>query len=326
MLSGGLDSSLIAYHLNNMIENGEIECAKVHTFTLFFDGFPNNEWELVQKYSAKLKHVHSEALHIDTDSFKLKLSVLMKQQDIPILSISHLIHIEVLRQLKEKGFTVVLNGQGADEVFGGYFPKDIGYFLLDLLKTSPSVFSTEMRQIKKLWHFSYFLQMQKIVQAIIQAKLPNCYTWLKTKGNTVTENLPITRKRKLTFSQNRSHFQVFETQFNGILHYEDMSSMLNSIEMRSPFMDYRIVDYGLSLPSNFKLRNGYSKWILREALGETLPIEICWATWKLGYAVPKSILMNEIPIEQNSPSEKNLNDVWRDYNLNHWIKNFNTRK
>jgi hypothetical protein len=69
------------------------------------------------------------------------------------------------------------------------------------------------------------------------------------------------------------------------------------------------------------MRDGHSKWILRETLGEILPSEIRWATWKLGYAVPKITLLREIPIKINKQSEKELNKVWRFYNLNLWKKN-----
>ncbi|MBK6586666.1 MAG: hypothetical protein IPG26_07605 [Coprothermobacter sp.] len=57
--------------------------------------------------------------------------------------------------------------------------------------------------------------------------------------------------------------------------YEDRNSMANSIEVRNPFLDHRLVNFCLSLPENYKIRNGWSKFILRESMKE-LPNEIRW--------------------------------------------------
>jgi len=97
-----------------------------------------------------------------------------------------------------------------------------------------------------------------------------------------------------------------------------MASMLNSIEMRSPFLDYRLVNLGLSLPSQYKLRDGYSKWILRKAFSEILPPHICWASWKYGYAVPKKLLLEDL-INNPIDTEAGWNNAWRKYNLGVWL-------
>jgi asparagine synthase (glutamine-hydrolysing) len=321
LLSGGLDSSLIAHHLNDMINTGELPSIKIHAFTLHFEGFKNDEWNLVQNYSALLPHIICEPIHIAIDAVKQEIPSLMQLQDIPTLSVSHLIHIVALRKIKAKGFTVVLNGQGADEVFGGYFPKDIGYLLLDLAKKSIMTSFSELRYIKRLKKIPYSGQFRLIVLAYIHSKMPKFYVKLKSKG--LKKEIPINylRFRSGSFARFRANSQVFETEFNGILYYEDMASMLNSIEMRSPFLDYRIVNVGLSIPSALKLHQGYSKWILRDALGEVLPKDIQWANWKLGYAVPKSSLLSGLINVSNEQSEKSINDTWKDYNLNNWLDN-----
>jgi asparagine synthase (glutamine-hydrolysing) len=89
--------------------------------------------------------------------------------------------------------------------------------------------------------------------------------------------------------------------------------MLNSIEMRSPFLDYRIVQLGLSLPVHFKMNNGISKFILRQSFREIVPNEIIEASWKLGYAVPKQSILESGP---RTNLERNQNEYWRTMNLN----------
>ncbi len=324
LLSGGLDSSLIAYHINKMIENGELKNNKVHAFTLNFDGFNNNEWDIVNKFRSKLPHIICEPININMDSFKLERNKLINNQDVPSLSISHLIHVIALRQIKAKGFTVVLNGQGADEVFGGYFPNDMGSLLLDALKQSFQIGISEMKYIKKKWRFSLRKQVKSIIQSYIYCRLPRIYNFLKSKS--LKENKYLVNpsshflNSKDTYFQFSSKMQIFESEFNGILNYEDSASMLNSIEMRSPFMDYRLINLGLSINPNLKLHQGFSKWILRDTLGELLPNEIRWATWKLGYAVPKQELLKELLNLVSPTSENELNSKWREYNLKEWFK------
>ncbi|NIN66452.1 MAG: asparagine synthetase B, partial [Anaerolineae bacterium] len=66
----------------------------------------------------------------------------------------------------------------------------------------------------------------------------------------------------------------------------DRSSMAHSIEARMPFTDYRLVDFLFPLPAVYKIRNGWTKWLLRLAVEDLLPPEIVWRRDKLGFATP----------------------------------------
>ena len=327
LLSGGLDSSLIAFHLNDMIEKKELDVNKIHAFTLNFENYENNEWDIVQKNAKLLPHITCEPIHVNISEFKNELKSLIEHQDIPSLSISHLIHIIAQREIKNKGFKVLINGQGPDEVFGGYFPPDMGYIMLDLFCQNPYKAFVEMKNIKNGWQYSFVEQIKLMTQAFIHKSMPKSYQILKLAQTKSILKDKISRhqlnnKKKVNtrgYYDFRSKSQVFEKQFNGILNYEDQTSMLNSLEMRSPFLDYRIVNLGLSLPSSFKLKDGYSKWILRKALGDVLPHEICWSNWKWGYPVPKHELMGDIMPKNITWNESTYSTRWRVYNLNSWM-------
>jgi asparagine synthase (glutamine-hydrolysing) len=71
-----------------------------------------------------------------------------------------------------------------------------------------------------------------------------------------------------------------------LLKYADRSSMAHSIEARLPFTDHRIVDFGLRLPGAYKIRNGYTKYLLRKAVEDLLPPGIVWRKDKVGFATP----------------------------------------
>jgi asparagine synthase (glutamine-hydrolysing) len=73
---------------------------------------------------------------------------------------------------------------------------------------------------------------------------------------------------------------------NRILHYEDVSSMNQSIEIRSPFVDYRLMEFSFSIPTDLKLKQGVTKRILRETVGKMLPDSIRLSRSKIGFQTP----------------------------------------
>jgi asparagine synthase (glutamine-hydrolysing) len=74
--------------------------------------------------------------------------------------------------------------------------------------------------------------------------------------------------------------------FNQILHYEDHSAMAHSIEIRSPFIDYRLMEFAFRLPDAMKLNMGVTKWVLRESFAKRLPERIVWNHKKIGFNTP----------------------------------------
>ncbi|MDO8514991.1 MAG: asparagine synthase C-terminal domain-containing protein, partial [bacterium] len=95
---------------------------------------------------------------------------------------------------------------------------------------------------------------------------------------------------------------LFETSLPALLRYEDHNSMAFSIESRVPFLDYRLVEFVFSLPSEFKIRNGWNKWIMREALKDILPEKIVKRRWKVGFSTPEVAWLRE--------SKKEINQIF----------------
>ena len=75
--------------------------------------------------------------------------------------------------------------------------------------------------------------------------------------------------------------------------------MAHSREVRLPFLDHELVEFIFSLPSNFKIRNGWTKWLLRETMKDKLPAEIVWRRDKTGFEPP----------QQQWLSNKNMRDL-----------------
>jgi asparagine synthase (glutamine-hydrolysing) len=80
---------------------------------------------------------------------------------------------------------------------------------------------------------------------------------------------------------------VQSTSVPALLHYEDRLSMAASVEVRLPFLDYRVVEYALQLPTHLKLNDGWSKWILRKSMEKTVPQQIIWRKDKQGFTLPQ---------------------------------------
>ncbi len=123
--------------------------------------------------------------------------------------------------------------------------------------------------------------------------------------------------------------------------------MAFSIESRVPFLDHRLVEFAFNTPTELKIKNGYTKWILREAMKNRLPEKIRYRTDKKGFVTPGEViwlrgslkhlleidyqkldfLNKEIvakEIEQfKKGNDKNANFVWRIASLNYWMKQFN---
>jgi asparagine synthase (glutamine-hydrolysing) len=120
------------------------------------------------------------------------------------------------------------------------------------------------------------------------------------------------------------------------LKYEDKNSMANSIETRLPFLDYRCVELALSINNQFKIKNGWTKYILRKAIEPFLPKEVVWRKEKLGFNAPENLWLASMKNEMESEikGSKILNELvdfksfnfssldlrtqWRLYNIAKW--------
>jgi asparagine synthase (glutamine-hydrolysing) len=77
-----------------------------------------------------------------------------------------------------------------------------------------------------------------------------------------------------------------------LLRYADRNSMAHSREVRLPFLNHQLVEFAASLPSSYKINNGYTKWILRESVKNILPRNIVWRKGKTGYEPPQKKWMS----------------------------------
>jgi asparagine synthase (glutamine-hydrolysing) len=203
-----------------------------------------------------------------------------------------------MKACKERGIKVVLNGQGSDEAYAGYDRYISGAFLLDQLLSGKGSFFTEFAALNKENQYSKaFLIGQMFKSVISQSSSAYLRARFQEKslpylnGQFIADNYAHYHPA-YQFSWSGNNFnnyllkQINNEGLNQILHYEDVSSMSQSIEIRSPFMDYRLMEFAFSIPNDLKFRNGVTKLIQRETIGKMLPDSITKNRRKIGFKTP----------------------------------------
>lgn len=164
--------------------------------------------------------------------------------------------------------------------------------------SGPQEFISQMNSISDKMKYSYKFILQQTLKAILSRrygsylrakyneKIIDCLSFDFFRNNYKYISNP--EYRKLS-SGNLSGYMKYNIQyqgFNQILHYEDHSSMQSSIEMRSPFIDYRLMELAFSLNDKVKFDNGVTKKILREVFKEKLPQSVINNHLKIGFMTP----------------------------------------
>jgi asparagine synthase (glutamine-hydrolysing) len=274
-LSGGLDSASIAAVAKSFSPN-------IQGVTLGNPKFLKSEGPVVERLSKyldiKINYVNPENKWEIIDAFEK----CMEAQDSPLLGLSYLAEFLVYKKAHDLGFKVMLGGQGGDEVFMGY--RKYHYF----------AFRDDVSNFRLINAFSRFISLGMIAKRdfnSIRLLLPSMLRYLDRNGLNSILKFPSSFQENIGFDIDGREFwmrQVIDVKRISIpiqLKSEDRNSMANSIETRAPFLDYRLVESGISLPLDFKLKNGFGKWIVREMMKNSLPEEIRTSKMKRGFDV-----------------------------------------
>jgi asparagine synthase (glutamine-hydrolysing) len=236
------------------------------------------------------------------------LKQLVYVQDEPFGSTSIYSQYRVMQLARETGVTVLLDGQGGDEVFGGYRTSYAGFFL-DLLR------ARHLREIVSEWRglANAPFHERQIIHSIGQCAGPHLLpawaqttmarrhvsrknAWLREdyKAAFRRRDVPLIRGGALSLRE-ISRDMITRSSLPTLLRYEDRNSMAWSVEARTPFADDRpLIEYALQLPNDCKIRKGWSKWALREAMRPVLPHSVYTRKDKVGFATPERAWLREL--------------------------------
>lgn len=284
-LSGGLDSSSIVATINRLlreqIPEREVIGERQKTFSALFPGEVNDETAYVDRLTQELALERHDVFPKRGDLWP-ELERIIYHQDEPFVSTGIFAQWEVMKEASQH-VTVLLDGQGADELLAGYTPYYFVY-LRQLLKerrlfafAREALLSLDVLVSSSLEYVKTRLRLSKAVDA--EALLDPAFV-RRARG---APPRPATQD-----DLNRRLWEDVATySLPALLRYEDRNSMAFSVESRVPFLDNELVDFILSLPPELKIKNGWNKRVLRGALGPSLPAKIRRRRWKVGFTTPE---------------------------------------
>ena len=339
-LSGGIDSSTISSFASTIYQNSNEKLMAIHAKS---SEYKTDESEFA-KIVSKIANINLNFVEPSYSDFKSNILSIIKIQQEPFGSLSIIMQYFVFKKAKELGCIVMLDGQGGDETLLGYeryYPaivkskKGIAK-LKALLQSSKNSRLSLLDTIKYQYYFSnYKLRLKRL-------KYKNSFYKSEIINEYESEELRIISESYNDISILQKN-EIESSQLPHLLKYEDRNSMANSIESRLPFLDYKLVELSLNTNNSLKIKDGWTKFILRKAAETILPKEIVWRKAKLGFNAPEKtwtkefenemikeiqqseILNNFIDFKKLYFKNLDLRTKWRLYNFSAWEKEFKVK-
>jgi asparagine synthase (glutamine-hydrolysing) len=316
-LSGGIDSSIITALATKHTPH-------LKTFSIGYKDEPLFDETEYAQLVAKMHKTDHTVFSLSNDDLFENLYQVLDYIDEPFADSSALA-VYILSMHTRKHVTVALSGDGADELFAGYNKHSA-----ELKMRNNKSLASLMSLTKPLWDIlpksrnssfgNKFRQLEKFSSGAQLSIQERYWRWAgysdeKTIGQLLKTNPDIDiynkRKHELLKDINADINSVLLTDMNVVLQNDmltkvDSMSMANSLEVRVPFLDYTVVDYAFSLPSNYKINNNGRKLILKDAFRSQLPGEL-YNRRKQGFEVPllkwfrtelKSMITDELLSEE----------------------------
>jgi asparagine synthase (glutamine-hydrolysing) len=284
-LSGGLDSSSIVCVMSRQLREGAPDSAsmgdQLRTFSAVFDGDPIDEQEYIRPVLAA-SGAASDFVRPQSGELFEDLPLMVWHQDEPMVSSGPYAQYRVM-QLAQGKAKVLLDGQGGDELLAGYVPYQYVYLRQLAARRDLGRFARESRAamdvLTPIVRQKFADRRRRVDPAVY------CRPLLGDPSRSSAARAADTRthvdlKRRL--AQDLTTYSL-----PSLLRYEDRNSMAWSIESRPPFLDQELVELVLSLPEDAIIRDGWSRFILREALKGILPDIVRLRRKKIGFTTPE---------------------------------------
>ncbi|WP_077145362.1 asparagine synthase (glutamine-hydrolyzing) [Sphingopyxis sp. KK2] len=288
-LSGGVDSSSIAAASAGVVGDP----AQFPVFTVFHADRHHDERGFAAQVARRFGYRQVEVPVSLPDYYTPEwLEVFAWAQDQPLPSGSHFNEHALFRAAHAEGVTVMLDGQGADEYFGGY-----GEFWLAAQREAIGA-----GRLGEAWRnfrgrglstgdglplvLRKYLAAGRASDRLISPLMAGM--WRGAGAETYTPVAPPTRYKPLALDE------LTRTSIPYQLHSQDRNAMQFGIESRVPFLDHRLVEFVMRLPTRFLVGRGWQKLILRDAMDE-LPDAVRWRRDKIGFSSPDASFGRDYP-------------------------------
>ena len=271
LLSGGLDSSAIA------VGSQLLSSDAIDTYSIVSSDGLSDEHEFIDALSST--GIRNHKIVFESQDVTESLGHVLEHSDEPVGGLSVVAQFKLFEAIRRQAdATVLLSGQGGDEVLLGYL-KFFFFYLRVLYQQG--------RYLQALMQLSGSVRERTVVR---QFNLPTARRYIPALGAGLRDAVrPRHVAVRVWECEDVASRQIADIEFYSVpalTHYEDRNSMAHSLEVRHPFLDHRLVDFLIGLPPESKIQNGWTKHVLREAFPE-LPAAIRWRRDKQGFLTPE---------------------------------------
>jgi len=297
-LSGGMDSSAIVCSINMLLKDKSYTSIgpKQGVVTACYDNSLIDESKWAQcvsdHVSADLHKVFPKGEELIDD-----LSDLIFSQDVPFGSTSIYAQYRVMKAARDAGITVLLDGQGGDELFTGYTPYYNTFYAEAIKNEDNDLLKTEQNYVKNTPFGDININtinkksyVKNVAKKILPYKIKDFLHSVirQPESRYIMVSGKSYKKYSFTTLNQMLYTLMSYTSLPILLKYEDRNSMRFSIESRTPFADdVNLIDYTFLIPGVYKIHNGWSKYLLRESMGNLIPKQIKERTDKIGFSTPE---------------------------------------
>lgn len=288
-LSGGIDSSSIVCAMRYLDPNIEI-----NTFSFISSNESQNEekWvDIVNEHVGATPH----KVYLNKKELSQGIEKCLVAQQEPVLGSSVIAQYSVFKKAKDNNVKVILDGQGADEIFTGYNFYYSSYILSKLNLNELKEFYIRFNTISnKIGFYNTLKEVLMNTRIGLRLKKIRNRNFLKVRKSAQKK---FDLSKPVSGSMLKKHLKetLLKTSLPRLLRYDDRNSMASSVESRVPFLDRQLVEFVYSLPDEYLIsKEGVSKYILREAMRGIVPDEILDRKDKVGFATPESDWMQSL--------------------------------
>jgi asparagine synthase (glutamine-hydrolysing) len=288
-LSGGLDSSTIAVGIDRLLTAHDVTAEAVghqqQTFSAVFPGYRNDEERWVDDaVSACSGRVQSHRVRPTSAELLSDLEDFVRAQEEPVVSSGPYAQYRVMKEAS-RHVTVMLDGQGADEMLAGYVPQTVTH-LRSLLARDRRAGLSEIAASRDILTGQVGSRLRTRMRggASFDQLLRRSFVAAHTEDGYAVEGQSL---------RQRLVHDLFVASLPALLRYEDRNSMRFSVEGRVPFLDPGLVRAVFAMPDDAIIKGGWNKRILRDAVQDLLPDSITRRRNKIGFTTPQNEWFHE---------------------------------
>ncbi len=307
-LSGGIDSTSILCSLARVRNSLPAEQqGRLRALAFMDPRFDETQFidDTIAQTSAELQPVNYDSADIWQD-----LPKVLWHHDQPVHSTTALIGYRLSQATAEQGIKVILNGQGADETAAGYPSYFQAYWHTVLATGGIGALYGELKQYSTLWGSDPKKDLVSVLRYVLSGQLYRFSSYQKLRSRRdwnkdrqhpwftsellgslgppeVRQNVRLDLNTELAGAVEQSPLPLY-------LRIEDRNSMAHSVEVRVPFLDYRLVELLFSLPGQSKMQGPFNKHIVRESMRGRIPDSVRNRHEKMGFPSPAGVWMSEL--------------------------------